>query len=50
VIEACNYHNTSRCNDQAEWNRFSARQIRWSSDESKAKSNGTGLLQYGFEG
>lgn len=50
VIQSCNMSNTSRCNDQAEWNRFSARQMRWFSEDSKAKPNQNGLLQYGFEG
>jgi hypothetical protein len=50
VIQACNYLNTSRCNDQNEWNRFSENAIRWFSEESKARPNDKGLLQYGFEG
>jgi hypothetical protein len=50
LLAYCDEGGTQRCDDQVEWNRMLAKEMKWDADAARQNKTKDGLIQQGFTG
>ena len=50
LLSNCNRGGTQRCDDQVEWNKLLAKEMKWDADAARQNKTKGGLIQQGFIG